>query len=624
MTKFRSDASSRISDVSLTLQSIAKALGGKVNGDQVLAPGPGHSPEDRSLSVKIDSEAPDGFVVFSFASDDPIICRDHVRQRCGLPAFEPHSRRPRTSSAELRQLMQSVVATLEEERPPSGLLTDTYCYTDENGAELYQVLRYMPKTFRYRRPNGNGGFIWGIGNARRVPYRLPDILKYPDATTFICEGEKDANRVAELELTATTAASGEWTPGMIQLLAGRDILILEDNDKTGRQKASDLATKLHGIAKSVRIVALPGLAEGGDVSDYLDAGHSKDELIEQCFATPVIETVKPAATESPTPTTRFKLVRFGQIALQTALTYLVAGLIPRVGLIVIWGPPKCGKSFWIFDLVMHIALGWTYRGRKVRAGSVVYLALEGHAGFHRRVAAFRKSHSVVDAPFHLITTRTDLVRDHLVLIAAIRAESVTPAAVVVDTLNRSLPGSESKDEDMGAYVKAADAIREAFDCAVIIIHHCGVAGDRPRGHTSLAGAVDAQLAVRRDMAHNVVVEVEWMKDGDTEGDVIISKLERVPLGLDDDKNELSSCVVMPSEAPAADATGDSLTKNQRTMFSILYEAGPRGLTLAEWNKTTRDAGIGVRRKADLVDLRTALHAKGLIYESNDRWIARRE
>ena len=87
MTKFRSDASSRISDVSLTLQSIAKALGGKVNGDQVLAPGPGHSPEDRSLSVKIDSEAPDGFVVFSFASDDPIICRDHVRQRCGLPAL---------------------------------------------------------------------------------------------------------------------------------------------------------------------------------------------------------------------------------------------------------------------------------------------------------------------------------------------------------------------------------------------------------------------------------------------------------------------------------------------------------------------------------------------------------
>jgi hypothetical protein len=614
-----------ISDVTLTLQSIAKALGGKVNRDQVLAPGPGHSPEDRSLSIKLDPTAPDGFVVHSFANDDPLICRDHVRQRCGLPAFQPRARRPRTSSAELRQLMQSVVATLEEERPPSGILTDTYCYTDENGTELYQVLRYMPKTFRYRRPNGNGGFVWGIGDARRVPYRLADILKYPDGTIFVCEGEKDANRVAELELTATTAASGDWTPEMIRVLADHDVLILQDNDDPGRKKAADLATKLHSIVKSVRIVALPELSEGGDVSDYLDAGHSKDELIEQCFAAPVIETVTPAVAESsPPPATHFKLIRFGQITLQTTLTYLVAGLIPRVGLIVIWGPPKCGKSFWIFDLVMHIALGLSYRGHKVHQGDIVYLALEGHAGFHRRVAAFRQRHNIADAPFYLITARTDLVRDHLVLITDIRTQSAKPVAVVIDTLNRSLPGSESKDEDMGAYVKAADAIREAFNCAVIIIHHCGVAGDRPRGHTSLAGAVDAQLAVKRDTAHNVIVEVEWMKDGDTEGDVIISKLERVPLGLDDDKNELSSCVVVPTEAPAADADGDKLSPNQRTMLSILFDAGPRGLTLAEWNKTTRDAGIGAKRKADLVDLRTALHAKGLIYESNDRWIAKRE
>jgi hypothetical protein len=82
--------------------------------------------------------------------------------------------------------------------------------------------------------------------------------------------------------------------------------------------------------------------------------------------------------------------------------------------------------------------------------------------------------------------------------------------------------------------------------------------------------------------------------------------------------------VVPSEAPAADTTGDKLSKNQRTLFSILYAAGPRGLTVEDWNKAARDAGIGTTRKADLYDLRTALRTKGLIYQSNDRWIAKRE
>ena len=194
---------------------------------------------------------------------------------------------------------------------------------------------------------------------------------------------------------------------------------------------------------------------------------------------------------------RFRLIRFDQIVLQTAPAYLVAGLIPRVGLTVVWGPMKCGKSFWTFDLFMHVALDWTYRGRKVRQGDVVYLALEGHAGLNRRVEAFRQRHNVTDAPFYLITDRTNLVKDHTALIAAIKAQSVNPVAVVIDTLNRSIVGSESKDEDMSAYIKAADTVREAFDCAVIIIHHCGIDQNRPRGHTSLGGSVDAQLAAMR-------------------------------------------------------------------------------------------------------------------------------
>ena len=69
--------------------------------------------------------------------------------------------------------------------------------------------------------------------------------------------------------------------------------------------------------------------------------------------------------------------------------------------------------------------------------------------------------------------------------------------VCLDTLNRSLVGSESKDEDMSGYIAAAGKIEEEFGCLVVIVHHCGVDATRPRGHTSLTGAVEVQIAVKK-------------------------------------------------------------------------------------------------------------------------------
>jgi hypothetical protein len=270
---------------------------------------------------------------------------------------------------------------------------------------------------------------------------------------------------------------------------------------------------------------------------------------------------------------RFKLIRFNAVLLSSSAAYLVKGLIPRGGLTVIWGPPKCGKSFWTFDLAMHVALGNPYRGRRVQQGAVVYLALEGGHGFRARIEAFRRKHDAADAPFYLITDRTDLVRDHEALIGAIRTQiqGDVPALVVIDTLNRSLAGSESKDEDMAAYIRAADAIREAFDCAVVIVHHCGIDGTRPRGHTSLTGAADAQHAVARDAADNIVVTVEWMKDG-REGDIIVSRLELLELGTDADGEPVSSCVIVPVEGELIrPQVNRKLSDRQRLALDALAE-----------------------------------------------------
>jgi hypothetical protein len=235
--------------------------------------------------------------------------------------------------------------------------------------------------------------------------------------------------------------------------------------------------------------------------------------------------------------------------LGTSALFLVRDLIPREGLVVIWGPPKCGKTFWCFDLMMHVALGWEYRGRCVVPGIVVYVACEGGRGLAARKEAFRQARlkEADDPPFYLLTTRLDLAAQADELISAIAAQMPVGqpcVAIVLDTLNRSIRGSESRDEDMTAYIAAADRLRERFKCAVIIIHHCGVDGNRPRGHTSLTGAADAQIAVKRNSAGQILATLEWMKDG-PEGDEIASRLKVVELGKDENGETVTSCVIEP-------------------------------------------------------------------------------
>lgn len=251
------------------------------------------------------------------------------------------------------------------------------------------------------------------------------------------------------------------------------------------------------------------------------------------------------------PLKTFEFIPFDQIKIETAPAYLVKGLVPRVGLCVFWGPPKCGKSFLVLDLTLHVALGWKYRGRKVRKGAVVYCALEGCTAFKNRIEAFRQdklAEDVASVPFHLMASPLQLVADHPALVASITAKEPNPAVVVIDTLNRSLTGSESSDADMTAYVQAADAIRDAFNCAVIIVHHCGHEGTRPRGHSSLMGALDAQIAVKHDDDKNIIATIELMKDG-TQGDELTSRLKVVELGINDEGDMITSCVIEATNAP---------------------------------------------------------------------------
>ena len=146
----------------------------------------------------------------------------------------------------------------ENKRPPTrkyiapGIETAVYSYRDENGKELFQVVRYEPKTFRQRRPDGRGGYTWTLDGVRRVLYRLPELINELRAKpagerlVYVVEGEKDVEALRALGLSATTNAAGanKWRSEYTEQLhaAGvESVVLLPDNDEAGKSHALSVA-----------------------------------------------------------------------------------------------------------------------------------------------------------------------------------------------------------------------------------------------------------------------------------------------------------------------------------------------------------------------------------------------
>jgi hypothetical protein len=194
--------------------------------------------------------------------------------------------------------------------PPPRSIVATYDYTDERGALLYQAVRGDPKAFLCRRPDGAGGWIWNLAGVRVVPYRLAEL---PEARrVFIVEGEKDADTLAALGLTATTNHGGalKWRAAHTAALVAAsvpEVVVLRDNDRPGEAHAAAVAAACLAAGLRVRRVNLPGPLtdkHGTDVSDWLAAGHDTAELEALADAAPILEPgagvpVPPVTVVSP-------------------------------------------------------------------------------------------------------------------------------------------------------------------------------------------------------------------------------------------------------------------------------------------------------------------------------------
>ena len=161
---------------------------------------------------------------------------------------------------------------------------------------LFETVRFEPKDFRQRRPDGSGDYIWNLQGVKRVLYHLPELLQADtNEPVFIVEGERDADRLSGLGLVATTCSGGatKWHLSDDSVLAERKVVILPDNDDSGRAHAKQVALALADKAAEIRIVELPDLPAKGDVSDWLDNGGSAEALDKLVERTPTYNPQKP-------------------------------------------------------------------------------------------------------------------------------------------------------------------------------------------------------------------------------------------------------------------------------------------------------------------------------------------
>ena len=243
---------------------------------------------------------------------------------------------------------------------------------------------------------------------------------------------------------------------------------------------------------------------------------------------------------------------------------LVRGLFGEGKTAVCYGLPKSGKSFFVTYLAMHIAFGWSFFGRSVLRGGVLYVAAEGAAGLKNRIVGARIKHQIsssddASVPFAIIPAAINLGPNGedvpRVIAAAAEVERITgqPVRVIVlDTLARVMPGAdENSASDMGVTVDRVERIKIETGATIIIVHHAGKAqGAGPRGSSALYGAVDTVIQVTKQKDGDRIATVEAQRDG-VEGDCLVFRLEPVVIGTDDDGQDIMTAVVVPVDDPAA-------------------------------------------------------------------------
>jgi hypothetical protein len=406
---------------------------------------------------------------------------------------------------------------------PPGRLVATYDYRNASGELVYQSVRYEPKAFRRRRPNGNGGWLWNLEGVRLVPYAL-DRLVDRTPEVFVVEGEKDCETLwsAHTPATCNIGGAGKWLDAYSEQLktaAGVErAYVLPDHDRPGHRHAPQVAASLHRVGIEVRIVLLPGLhdgapapAHGRDISNWLET-HALADLRTQAAAAPrwTPSPEAPAASAAGLDPALLDdvtvVVKEGQQIARDGVPYVVDGLIPALGMVgahVAYA--KVGKTTAGQQLAGAVACGALFLDRATRQARVLILAAEDPPEY----TAYLARHLIAVPAGQLTFYRHPIQLDAAGLAQIVATVQAGGYGLVLIASWQSVVATLIRDEnDNAGAVKVMEAVKAAARATGIpwlIDAHSGKGEDQRddadptralRGASGAAGAADFILSLR--------------------------------------------------------------------------------------------------------------------------------
>jgi phage/plasmid primase-like uncharacterized protein len=381
-------------------------------------------------------------------------------------------------------------------------------------------------------------------------------------TLYVAEGFATAATVTEETgrpcIVAYSASNLVPVVGLLREMYGatQDIVIVADHDASGvGQRYAEQASAKHGA----RMVMPP---EPGDANDFKQAGNDLAALL----SPPKDDWLIPADDFCSQP---------------APISWMVKRWIQDKALIMVHGPSGGGKTFVVLDWCLRMSGSVPeWAGLKVRPGTVVYLAGEGHHGLRGRVAAWKVHNQVAGLSMWLSRDGCDLntPAGYMRVVDNIRALPKRPSLIVVDTLHRFLLGDENSAQDAKTMLDACGALMAEFSCSVLLVHHTGVSDEaqhRARGSSAWRGALDIEISIVPGKDGGPI-QIVQRKSKDAElAEPIYAELTSVtiPGWFDEDEQAVTSAIVSLVEAPVA-AKKESKVETLRKQFEAAwYDSG---------------------------------------------------
>ena len=367
-----------------------------------------------------------------------------------------------------------------------------YPYKNEKGDLLYEVIRYNPKGFSQRRPDGKG-YTYNLKGVKPVLYRLPEVLEAikNEKTIFIVEGEKDVENLYKLGFIATTCSSGagKWKDTYSDSLKGANVIIIPDNDEPGRKHAEQVASSLLGKAVSVKIVNLPEMQDKQDITDFFRK-HGKTEGLE-LLQKLVDEAEEWGVDKKDKPL----FVCLDSVEVQE-VRFLWKPYIPLGKLTLLQGDPGSGKTFLAANIAAAVTTGkpLPYGDMQQIKGNIIYQTAEDGLGDTikpRMIQAGADCSKVfiIDESGSSLTLMDDRIEQAI--------KQIQPRLLIIDPLQAYLGGKTDmhRANEVRPILAHIARLAETYDLAIVLVMHLNKGGAGKSLYRGL-GSIDIPAAAR--------------------------------------------------------------------------------------------------------------------------------